>query len=245
MTELPREPDDLFALRPEEFTAARNALAKRLKSEGQAGRAAEVQALRRPTATAWALNQLARQRPELVNGVITAGEQLRRAMEKAMGGDRSEFQGAQSRERTSIQKAVDAASTLMAAAGDRATEAVRQRIADTLRAAAVDVSVADLLRRGVLETDMSAPGFGLDGISADVVKRQVPAKPDDDSRQRARKARLEELRLAKEQAERRLEKALIAAKQAEERAARLRSEADAAQKEFDVAENRLDEESGS
>ena len=58
--------DDLFALPPAEFIAARDALAKRLKADGDATRAAEVKALRRPSVAAWAVNQVARRKPELV-----------------------------------------------------------------------------------------------------------------------------------------------------------------------------------
>jgi hypothetical protein len=243
MTEPPRESDDLFTLRPEEFTAARNALVKRLKSEGQTDQAREVQALHRPTVGAWALNQLARQRPELVQRVIGAGDHLRKAMEKAMGGDRSEFQAAQTRERNSVQEAVEAASELMAATGGEPTETIRQRMADTLRAATVEGTVADLLRRGVLEADMSAPGFGLEGISAEVLTRQRPAGSDESSRRRERRAHRDELKRQADDARRRLGEALAAADEAEERAVRLRGEAEEAERDFQTAKKRLEEAS--
>ena len=242
MTEQPRELDDLFRLRPEEFTAARNALAKRLKSEGERERAAEVQVLRKPTVTAWALNQVAREQPEVVDRVIHAGEGLRSAMEKAIGGDRSNFQSAQSEERHSIQEAVDAASTVMEAAGVQVTETSRQRMTDTLRAATVDASVEDLLRRGVLVADTSAPGFGLEGISADVLASQQRTDDREGSRQRERLARLDALKREFDQAEQRLRKALLAAEEAEERAERLRREAHEAERTVEVAKKRLDEE---
>jgi hypothetical protein len=244
MTEQPREPDDLFRLRPEEFTAARNALAKRLRSDGERERAAEVQALRKPTMTAWALNQVAREQPGVVDRVVHAGEGLRSAMEKAIGGDRSDFQSAQSEERRSIQEAVDAASTVMEAAGVRVTETSRQRMTDTLRAAAVDASVGDQLRRGVLVADTSAPGFGLEGVSADVLARQQRTDGREEPRQRERQARLDALKREFDKAEQRLREAVSAAEEAEERAVRLRREADEAERTFEVAKKRLDEEGG-
>lgn len=244
MTEQAREPDDLFRLRPEEFTAARNALAKRLRSDGERERAAEVQALRKPTMTAWALNQVAREQPGVVDRVVHAGEGLRSAMEKAIGGDRSDFQSAQSEERLSIQEAVDAASTVMEAAGVRVTETSRQRMTDTLRAAAVDASVGDQLRRGVLVADTSAPGFGLEGVSADVLARQQRTDGREEPRQRERQARLDALKREFDRAEQRLREAVSAAEEAEERAVRLRREADEAERTFEVAKKRLDEEGG-
>ena len=55
--------DELFDLPPTEFIAARDALAKQLKADGDAGAAAEVKALRRPSVAAWAVNQVARRQP--------------------------------------------------------------------------------------------------------------------------------------------------------------------------------------
>src|SRR4029453_8730605 len=65
--------DELFGLPPEEFVAARDDLARRLKREGDAKAAARIKALRRPPLSAWAVNRLARQHgappdPPLVSG---------------------------------------------------------------------------------------------------------------------------------------------------------------------------------
>jgi len=54
---------DLYGLAPEEFTAARNQLAKTLKDQGDAGASAAVKALRKPTLAAWLANQLVRANP--------------------------------------------------------------------------------------------------------------------------------------------------------------------------------------
>jgi hypothetical protein len=50
--------DALFTLPPGEFVAARSALAARLKKAGQAEEAERVKAMVKPSATAWAVNQL-------------------------------------------------------------------------------------------------------------------------------------------------------------------------------------------
>ena len=50
--------DALFQLPPGEFTAARNALASRLKKGGHADEAEAVKALPKPSVSAWAVNQL-------------------------------------------------------------------------------------------------------------------------------------------------------------------------------------------
>ena len=50
--------DALFQLSLPEFTAARNALASRLKKGGQAEQAEVVKALQKPPISAWTVNQL-------------------------------------------------------------------------------------------------------------------------------------------------------------------------------------------
>ena len=55
-----REIDELFDLPLDEFTAARNDLAKRLKRDGDEDAAEQVRSLPKPSIAAWAVNQLAR-----------------------------------------------------------------------------------------------------------------------------------------------------------------------------------------
>ena len=78
--------DELFGLAPEEFVAARDGLARRLKREGDAETAARVKALRRPTLSAWAVNQLARARGRELEPLLDAGERLRSAHQDALAG---------------------------------------------------------------------------------------------------------------------------------------------------------------
>ena len=56
----------LYQLPPGEFTAARNALAKRLKNEGDRDGAALVAALAKPNLSSWAVNQNLLARPARV-----------------------------------------------------------------------------------------------------------------------------------------------------------------------------------
>ncbi|WP_438017029.1 hypothetical protein WMF18_40580 [Sorangium sp. So ce315] len=79
------EVDDLYSKPLGDFTRARDALAKRLRQAGDKAAAERVKALRRPTAAAWALNQLARRYPQRMEALLDAGERLREAQR---GGDR-------------------------------------------------------------------------------------------------------------------------------------------------------------
>jgi hypothetical protein len=220
---------ELYRVDPDDFVATRNRLAKELKAEGRKDEAADVARLRRPSPSAWALNQVARDRPELVDAVLDAGAALRGAMEEALGGDASGVREAQAGERRAVDAAVVAAAGVLAAAGKAATDALKLRIAASLRAAVVDDDVADLVRRGVLDADRDAPGFGLDGFSVAATpaaarrtarpaakRASPPATADEADRDPARQAKAEE-------AERR--RITAEADEAEDRARRLEREA--------------------
>ena len=56
--------DELYGLAPEEFLARRTALAATAKRAGDVGLARQITALRKPTVAAWAVNLLARRRPD-------------------------------------------------------------------------------------------------------------------------------------------------------------------------------------
>ncbi|MDP9073279.1 MAG: hypothetical protein M3N98_03720, partial [Actinomycetota bacterium] len=101
----PVDLDRLFQVDLDQFVAERNALAKALKSQGQRDEAARVAKLRRPPATAWALNQVARSDPALVDSVLRAGADLRAAMEQTLGGDASGLRAARSAESQAVQNA--------------------------------------------------------------------------------------------------------------------------------------------
>src|SRR5688572_27280395 len=72
------EIDDLFRLPLPEFTAARNALAKKLGKLGSVDEAARVKSLAKPPATAWAVNQLYWQDPQAVERLIGVTERVRK-----------------------------------------------------------------------------------------------------------------------------------------------------------------------
>jgi len=54
------ETDELADVPPEEFVAARDELAKRLKAEGNTDEAAKVKKIRKPTVTQWVTDQVRR-----------------------------------------------------------------------------------------------------------------------------------------------------------------------------------------
>jgi len=244
----------LYGLPPEEFTKARNDLVKRLRATGRREEASGVARMRRPPATAWALNQIARQRPDLVAAVFDAGGRLRAAMDAALAGDASGVRPARAAEREALAAVVAEAGSELGGAGHAATDAVRRRMEGTLRAAMVDDAVAEDLSQGVLDADHDAPGFGF-GDSGPVA--QAPPAPaateasDQEARERAEAAKVEAARQEAEwratlfeRAERlahRADELDVTAREAEAAAERARAAAAAARSEAAEARAALDE----
>ena len=166
--------DDLYALPPEEFTAARNELAKQLRSAGDKEAAAEVGRRRRPSVGAWALNQVAREEPDLIEAALEAGEALRAAADAAADGAATGLREATAAERAAAQAVGKAAKRHLGARG----EALVPSLLATLRAAALDADVADQVRRGTLVTEheQAGFGFGLDSGDAAVTPRRAASK---------------------------------------------------------------------
>jgi hypothetical protein len=196
-----------------------------LKAAGDAERANAVKALRKPTRAAWTLNQLARSHPRDVDALLKAGADVRDAQTAALRGDASRMRDAG----RALGEAVD---HLAARAAD-ASAAVRDAVVATLRAAAVDTDAGDLLKRGVLVSEIDPSGFGLEGaeLPPDIERRKLKeAKgPDphlvaDAERAEARAARLLEAAAA---VETRAREARLAAEEAEAAARAAREAADA------------------
>jgi hypothetical protein len=105
------ERDDLADVPPEEFVAARDAVAKKLKSEGRSDEAAQVKKLRKPTVTSWVANQVLRHHAREVDTLRSAMHRIAEAQEAAITrGDRGALAAATAERRdamTALGKSVD------------------------------------------------------------------------------------------------------------------------------------------
>jgi hypothetical protein len=212
--ELEAELDNLYATLPTDFTRARNDLAQRLKQAGQVDAAAGVKQLRKPTVPLWAVNQLARRHPDDVRALLHAGERLRVAQQAALRGESQELRTAAAEEREIVHGLTQRGAELLREAGHSADT---KRIADTLRAAAVDESGRELLQRGRLSEELEASGFG--GFAGMEIpsksKPEKAAKAPSPAVQRRREERLRKLREAVTKAKRDAAKAERAVARAE------------------------------
>ena len=124
--------DELLALPPKQFTAARNDAAKTLTANGQRDAAKEIKQLPRPTLALWSLNRVAHEHADLVETFLTAAEKLRKAHES--GGD---IRAATAPEREAEARVAAAAAKLAGTEGT-ASETVLRGIRQALGAAAAD-----------------------------------------------------------------------------------------------------------
>jgi hypothetical protein len=229
--DLQHELDALYALPLEEFTRARNDLSTRLRKAHQSEAAADVRALKKPSATAWAANRLAREHPDLVHELLEAGARLRDVQQRALAGgeSRSEVAEAAGRERDAVRALVNAARTEL---GGRATVQLLDRLSQTLRAAALDPEQAPTLRAGRLTEELRAVGFG--PLEAVTPKRRPPEVDRRAEREHLKELRSEARRLADEAREADRE-----AQHAEREAGRLRQAAAERREEADRAATAL------
>ena len=206
----------MYGLPLSEFTAARNARAKKLKPEDP-GLAASVAALPKPTVAAGALNELVHEDPSEVRALVQSGKRLRQAQEAAVSGKKgADLNEAIKEHRTALDRVQRdlRRRKLSGPTIDKATQ--------TLRVASLDPELWPLLERGLLQEDLTSSGFGLDpGLVPATPKKPAapkaaPPKRDKRAEERRRRAKrkLDEAEKALEDAQRRAERALQDVEQA-------------------------------
>jgi hypothetical protein len=172
---------------------------KELRSGGEREAADHLKQARKPTAAAWAANQLARSERMNVRALLTAGDQLREGQAELMrGGKPDDLRRAEESERRAIAALLDAAR------GAVDGEATLRKLESTLRAAAVEPKARDLLERGRLTKELTPSGFGLAGMPAPPKRRKATEKAsgrDEDGERRKRE--LAEARAALQEAQKR------------------------------------------
>ena len=249
------ELDHLYQLPLSEFTSARDELAKRLRAQGERELAQEVKSLRKPTASVWLVNQLARERPLDVQRLLKTGEALTKSQAEAAGGKSSQrFLDARRDEQHALEQLTEAAGEIAARAGIGPPALVKTM--ETLRAASLTAEGRELLRRGRLTEELEPPGFeALAGLAVPGEKlapaKTKPARSDDkaqkrqalkQARERVRQLRAEERELATaaRASAREAERAEAEAGAARSRAADAEAKARAKSDQREAAEGDLD-----
>ena len=249
------EIDALFQGLLSEFTAARNALAARLKKAGHAEAAEQVKALTKPSAPAWAVNQLYWKHRIQLDRLLDAGQRFRKAQTAQLEGTSADLREPLEARRAALADLSSRAAKILADAGSPATPDTMRRITTTLEALSTYAGIPDTPQAGRLTDDVPPPGFeALAALVPSVERsggrpsgppriipfehRKPPKKAaaagdphDEKARAAERKARIAAARIAVREAERSLRDSRKAAHAAEEdlkKAAAFSKEADAA-----------------
>lgn len=234
--------DQLYALPPAEFTATRNTLVKQARAEGDRDSAARIQALARPTRSAWLVNRLARERLDQLEPLIELGRDMREASANLTG----EELRALTRQRLQVVHAlVQLARQLGGAEGQRVSDEVAEEVRQTLEASLADGDIADAVLSGRLSRPARYAGFGEPtGIDWHRSRRSAAGQPEvaevtDLVARRREQAehdvartsdQLRAARAARDKAEQAAQKAQEATARASEDADRLRRELSRAEK---------------
>jgi hypothetical protein len=133
--------DRLYQLPLDEFTAARNEIAKRAGA-----RATEIKALTKPPIAAWAVNQLHWKDRKVYDALIEAAGELRATHKAVLSGKRGDLRFAGKEHEDAIEKALKATLAILADSGHPVTDATRHAIAQTLRALPADDPAGRLTR---------------------------------------------------------------------------------------------------
>jgi hypothetical protein len=229
--------DELYQLPLDEFTAARNALAKETGDNA-------VKKLEKPNLAAWAVNQLYWHERKLYDEVVKTSIQVRTAYKQMLGGKSADVRAADVFHAEAMRRAKDAIRRMLEAAGASASDAIMTPVTETLDA----LPTTD--QPGRLVKPLRRTGFeALEGVT--ITARPAPrpesapkkiAESESDRERKKREADQQELAMAKERlrfaeaAEREAEASLDRAKRSLERAERTRERIEKELDEATIAE---------
>ena len=161
----------LYALPPQEFTAARDVQVALARNAGDATLAAALSALKRPSVAAWLVNLVALRQPAAIESLVRLGQTIRDAQGTVSAAQLRELSG---QRRTELDAAVSQVRSLATAAGGaNPTAAQLAEAQSTLAAAMADPDAAEQVRAARLLKPLTYSGFGAGGTGT--VRASAPA----------------------------------------------------------------------
>ena len=146
---------ELYSADPDEFVERRKDLVSRARAAGEKSAAKQIAGLRKPTRSAWVVNQLVRSAPDVPDELASLGRELRAAQGSLDGAAIRELSR---RRRQLIETLVRQAFT--AAGLDSPPAALRDDVTATLGAALADPQVAEQLAAGAMARVAHRDGLG-------------------------------------------------------------------------------------
>ena len=208
--------EELYALSPGDFTAARDERVAQARTSGNRDLARAIGALRRPTVSAWLVNQLVREAGDQVGELLALGESLRQAQQDLAGEQVRELSV---QRRRLVAALVAEAKRLAERDGRVAGLQVEREVEATLQAALADAGAAAAVRAGCLASPLSYAGLGIGDEAGAVSWQRAPAREKSPAGDKAKRAPAEGKAPARERSSGRRP-----GETPEERAARLAAE---------------------
>lgn len=180
--------DQLYGLPLAEFTPSRDALAKELRKAGERGAADWVKGLRKPSAAAWVVNQLARTQRSDGKRLLDSGAKLRDAYEKlaAGRGDAAGLRQATEEQRQAAAALLELAPGLLDRDGQAPSPATLDRVGETLHAVALEDDARREFEAGRLTRERRASGLPLVGAPGAGAAPRAPARAKGKAKKPAR-----------------------------------------------------------
>jgi hypothetical protein len=153
--------DRLYAGSLKGFVADRKALVAELRAAGDKEGARVVGAAAKPSVPAWVLNQLVRQARADVDVFVAAIDRQRDLQLRALGGelDGNAISAAKADEKDALARLGELAAAILEGDGHDGGKGNVDRVARTLRSAALDPEARPLFLRGRLVRDVAEGGF--------------------------------------------------------------------------------------
>lgn len=233
-----KQASDLYGLALDEFTPARDALVKQLKADGEKDEAARVAKLRKPSIAAWAVNQLVRTQSKGVEDLFAAGDGVAEAQAK---GQADKLRRATAEQREELTRLVTRAEGLLDSEGRAPGQNVLERIAETLRAAALDPDCRAQVQDGCLTRELQFSGLGGFGVPAASASQPESGRDDEEADRQRQQREIEAAKERKEKAKQNLQQAKQDLRQAEKDLTSARRTRDRAAERMDAAEDALAE----
>ena len=169
MTDAARIADELYALPPDEFTAARDTAAKAARDDGDRELADTVKKFRRPSIGAWLVNTVAR--TDQLEELLDLGAALREAQRTLDGAELR----AMSRQRHQVVRGLSELARQLT--GKTPADAAQREFEATLEAALADDAAAEAVRTGRLMRALTSTGLEpVDLTDAVAAPEAVPAR---------------------------------------------------------------------
>jgi hypothetical protein len=150
--------DELYALPPQAFTAARDTQVAQARIDGDKALASAVAAFKRPTVAAWLVNLVALSNPDALTALIELGDSIRQAQGNVTPVQLRDLSAARRKELDAILRRARSLATHLGEPEPSKAQLIE--VESTFAAAMADEDSARLVRAGRLLKSLSYSGFG-------------------------------------------------------------------------------------